>query len=193
MALIPAKMKLLRTNKANGFTLPELMVGVVAGTLIMGGSSIALRSTQTFISENQGKATLRQNTTNGLRLMRSEIERSMNLLITRTDSTEQDDPETDLLSNHGQIVSYCKQKAGQQGFEPIFGINMVELDDPVVYGVSLSSNKRGYSIQRCGAPLNMDGTYKGSKSDSAAVDANNEEEIDRLDKTVERCVLTSFE
>ena len=109
MALIPAKMKLLRTKKASGFTLPELMVGVVAGSLIMGGSSIALRSTQTFISENQGKATLRQNTTNGLRLMRSEIERSMNLLITRTDSTDQNDPDTDLLSNHGQVVSYCKQ------------------------------------------------------------------------------------
>ena len=140
--------------KSKGFTIPELMVGVVAGTLIMGASSVALRSTQTLISEGQGKATLRQNTTNGLRLMRSEVERSMNLLVTRTDPSEQDDPETDLISNHAVVVNLCKTKAGSQGFKPIFGINMVELDDPVIYGVSLSSNKRGYSLLRCGAPLN---------------------------------------
>ena len=153
--------------KSDGFTLPELMVGVVAGTMIMGASSVALRTTQTLISESQGKATLRQNTTNGLRLMRSEVERSMNLLVTRTDPSEQDDPETDLISNHSEVVSFCKAKAGNQGFKPMFGINMVELDDPVIYGVSLSSNRRGYSLLRCGAPLNMDGTYIGSKSASS--------------------------
>ena len=119
--------------KSDGFTLPELMVGVVAGTMIMGASSVALRTTQTLISESQGKATLRQNTTNGLRLMRSEVERSMNLLVTRTDPSEQDDPETDLISNHSEVISLCN-KAGNQGFKPMFGINMVELDDPVIYG-----------------------------------------------------------
>ena len=172
MRYFPAQAKQLNV-KSKGFTIPELMVGVVAGTLIMGASSVALRSTQTLISEGQGKAILRQNTTNGLRLMRSEVERSMNLLVTRTDPSEQDDPETDLISNHAVVVSLCKTKAGSQGFKPIFGINMVELDDPVIYGVSLSSNKRGYSLLRCGAPLNMDGTYLGSKSASSdATDTN---------------------
>ncbi len=174
MRYFPAQAKQLNV-KSKGFTIPELMVGVVAGTLIMGASSVALRSTQTLISEGQGKATLRQNTTNGLRLMRSEVERSMNLLVTRTDPSEQDDPETDLISNHAVVVNLCKTKAGSQGFKPIFGINMVELDDPVIYGVSLSSNKRGYSLLRCGAPLEMDGTYLGSKSasgDTSGSDGN---------------------
>ena len=153
--------------KCSGFTITELMIGVVTGTMIMGASSLALRSTQSLISEGQNKATLRQNTTNGLRLMRSEVERSMNLLVTRTDPTERDDPQTDLINNHGEVVSLCKDQAGSQGFQPIFGINMVELDDPVVYGISLSSNKRGYSLLRCGAPLNMDGSYQGSKSASS--------------------------
>jgi len=173
MALIPSKIKAIK-KESKGFTVPELMVGVVTGTLIMGGSAMALRSTQTLISEGQAKATLRQNTTNGLRLMRSEVERSMNLLVTRTDTSENDDPETDLLSNHGQVVSLCQNKAGNQGFQPVFGVNMVELDDPVIYGIGLSSNQRGYSILRCGAPLNMDGTYKGSKTDSNAANTNNE-------------------
>ena len=179
MRHFPAQAKQLNV-KSKGFTIPELMVGVVAGTLIMGASSVALRSTQTLISEGQGKATLRQNTTNGLRLMRSEVERSMNLLVTRTDPSEQDDPETDLISNHSVVVNLCKAKAGNQGFKPIFGINMVELDDPVIYGVSLSSNKRGYSLLRCGAPLNMDGTYLGSKtasSDASDIDENYRSEM----------------
>jgi len=163
MSHFPAQAKQI-TAKFKGFTIPEMMVGVVAGTLIMGASSVALRSTQTLISEGQGKATMRQNTTNGLRLMRSEVERSMNLLVTRTNPSEQDDPETNLISNHADVVNLCKSKAGSQGFKPIFGINMVELDDPVIYGVSLSSNKRGYSLLRCGAPLNMDGSYKCSKN-----------------------------
>jgi len=173
MAHFPLQGKQTRA-KCSGFTIPELMIGVVTGTLIMGASSVALRSTQSLISEGQNKATLRQNTTNGLRLMRSEVERSMNLLVTRTDPTEQDDPETDLISNHGEVVNLCKAKAGSQGFQPIFGINMVELDDPVIYGISLSSNNRGYSLLRCGAPLNMDGSYLGSKS--ASSDATNTNE-----------------
>lgn len=161
-------------KKSKGFTIPELMVGVVSGTLIMGASSMALRSTQTLISEGQGKATLRQNTTNGLRLMRSEVERSMNLLVTRTDASEGDDPEIDLMSNHADVVTLCKTNAGSQGFKPIFGINMVELEEPVIYGVSLSSNQRGYSILRCGPSLNMDGTYHGSKSASSEATSSDE-------------------
>ena len=166
--------------KCSGFTIPELMIGVVTGTLIMGASSVALRSTQSLISEGQNKATLRQNTTNGLRLMRSEVERSMNLLVTRTDPTERDDPETDLISNHGEVVNLCKAKAGSQGFQPIFGVNMVELDDPVIYGISLSSNNRGYSLLRCGAPLNMDGSYLGSKSASSDATNTNENYLSKM-------------
>jgi hypothetical protein len=125
---------------------------------------MALRSTQTLISESEGKATLRQNTTNGLRLMRSEIERSMNLLISRTEGIKDGEEGTDLMSNHSEVVDQCQTLAGSQGFNPVFGINMVELDDPVIYGMSLSNDRRGYALLRCGAPLKMDGTYMGSKN-----------------------------
>ena len=40
--------------------------------------------------------------------MRSEVERSMNLLITRTDASDQDDPQTDLMSNHADVVQLCR-------------------------------------------------------------------------------------
>ena len=87
MNLYPQKSTTKRPRK-NGFTAPELLVGIIAGTMIIGAASTGLRTTQTLISESHGKATLRQNTTNGLRLMRSEIERSMNLLVNRTEGVE---------------------------------------------------------------------------------------------------------
>ena len=40
MRHFPAQAKQLNV-KSKGFTIPELMVGVVAGTLIMGASSVA--------------------------------------------------------------------------------------------------------------------------------------------------------
>ena len=93
----------LRTHKStdlqkrgNGFTAPELLVSILTGTLIIGAASTGLRATQTLISESHGKATLRQNTTNGLRMMRSEIERSMNILVSRTEGVLTGQEDTDL-------------------------------------------------------------------------------------------------
>ena len=86
---MPGRMqKKTQNQRSKGFTIPELLVGVTTGTLIVGAASMGLRSTQTLISESHGKATLRQNTTTGVRLMRSEIERSMNLLVVRTDGVQ---------------------------------------------------------------------------------------------------------
>ena len=63
----------------NGFSMTELVVSLAAGSLLIVGTGVALQSTQKLVTESAGKTTLRQNTTNGLRLMRSEIERSMHL------------------------------------------------------------------------------------------------------------------
>ena len=157
MNLYPQKAT-TKKSRTNGFTAPELLVGIVAGTMIIGAASTGLRSTQTLISESHGKATLRQNTTNGLRLMRSEIERSMNLLVNRTEGVQEGEEDTD-LTQYNEIINYCKDLPQAGGFNPVFGINMVELDDPVIYGIGLSGDGRGYALLRCGSPLNMDGTY----------------------------------
>ena len=158
MSLFSRPKKRHHSLHRNGFTAPELLVGITAGTLIMGAASMGLRATSTLINESEGKATLRQNTTNGLRLMRSEIERSMNLLVTRTEGVKEGEEDTDLLLQN-EVISYCQSLAGDKGFQPMFGINMVELDQPVIYGVGLSGDNRGYALMRCGAPLKMDGTY----------------------------------
>lgn len=75
---------LLRSNqktpgwiKQNGLSMTELVVSIGVGTLLIVGTGYVLQSTQGLIKQTEGKTTLQQNTTNGLRLMRSEIERSM--------------------------------------------------------------------------------------------------------------------
>lgn len=184
MSYLALRKRQSHPQRRNGFTATELLVGVAAGTMILGASATALRSTQTIISESQERATLRQNTTNGMKLMRSEIERSMNVLITRTEAIQPGEEDKDLMSNHATVVNQCKEMAGVQGFNPLFAVNMVELNEPVIYGVgvsrslisadgiSLSTDGRGYALLRCGAPLNMDGTY----ADSEDADANNGDE-----------------
>ena len=163
-----------RRPQHNGFTVPELLVGVVTGTLIIGAASTGLRTTQTLISESHGKAALRQNTTNGLRLMRSEIERSMNVLVSRTEGVQAGEEDTD-LNQYSDIINDCKALPQAAGFNPVFGINMVELDDPVIYGVGLSRDGRGYALLRCGSPLNMDGTYRSAEDNEADNAAGNEQ------------------
>ena len=158
----------------NGFTVPELLVGVVAGTLIIGAASTGLRTTQSLISESHGKATLRQNTTNGLRLMRSEVERSMNILVSRTEGVQEGEEDTD-LNQYSEIINSCKILSESGGFNPVFGINMVELDDPVIYGIGLSRDGRGYALLRCGSPLNMDGTYISTEDNEVNTSTNNEQ------------------
>ena len=44
---------------------------------------------------------------------------------------------------------------------------MVELDQPVIYGLGISGDGRGYSLMRCGAPLKMDGTYMTDENSSS--------------------------
>ena len=166
------KNKILQPQ-STGFTVPELLLGVVAGTLIIGAASTGLRTTQSLIAESHGKATLRQNTTNGLRLMRSEIERSMNILVSRTEGVQEGEEDTD-LTQYNEIINYCKTLPQAGGFNPVFGINMVELDDPVIYGIGLSRDGRGYALLRCGSPLNMDGTYISAEGNEVNTSADNE-------------------
>ena len=112
-------LKKLRNQRSKGFTITELLVGITTGTLIIGAASMGLRSTQTLINESHNKATLRQNTTTGVRLMRSEIERSMNVLVVRTEGVQEGEEHTD-LTNHQDIVSLC-QDYRKQRIQAILG------------------------------------------------------------------------
>ena len=68
-------------KQAGMVTLTEVMVASVMTAMVIGASSLGLRTTGSLISHSGDKATLRQNTVNGMRLMRSEIERSIHLVL----------------------------------------------------------------------------------------------------------------
>ncbi|MDP6172102.1 MAG: vWA domain-containing protein [Prochlorococcaceae cyanobacterium ETNP2_MAG_10] len=157
----------------NGFGMSEAVVAAGAGILLIGASALALRSTQNLIDRSESKSTLRQNTTNGLRLLRSEVERSIHILVNNKEAVAGGMEHTDMGNDHYQeTLNECGRlaKDRSQVFKPVFGIKMVELNAPVIYGLGISSNNQvkndkglkegsGYALLRCGAPLSLDGRY----------------------------------
>ena len=151
--------KIQRKPEMNGFAgMSELVISAGVGTLLIMASGMALQSTGTLIKQSEDKTTLRQNSTNGLRLMRSEVERSMHLVLNKTEAFSEDQSHINLNdSRYASLVNDCTALAGNRPFKPLFGVKMIELNQPVLYGMSMGSG--GFTIERCGAPLNPDGKY----------------------------------
>ena len=146
-----------------GFSMTELVVSLGAGTLLVTGSGIALQSTQKLVQQQNAKTTLRQNTVNGLRLMRSEIERSMHLVLERSEKLSEGMEHTDLNNQiYERTLEKCKSLSSDN-FLPIIGTKMLELTEPVIYGLKTSVGATNYSLLRCGAPLNANGEYQESQ------------------------------
>ena len=157
----PAALSARRKRQEAGMaTLTEVMVAAVTTAMVVGASALGLRSTGSLISQSTDKATLRQNTVNGLRLMRSEIERSIHLALNKAEGFSEDKEHLNLSSDrYANTLNQCELLAGNRKFVPILATKMVELSNPVVYGMSTNNNGYGYTILRCGAPLTLDGRY----------------------------------
>ena len=170
---LPARHRqaLRNDRQSSGFGMTEALVAVAAGTLIIGAGALAMRSTQTLIKGSGEKATQRQNITNGLRLMRSEIERSQFVLV--SGQTEGSPKDTDLAGESYQgALNHCKGLATRQESEflPVFGLKMPDEEDipPVIYGISeASAGSSQYAIKRCGTPLNTAGEYDQLQADGS--------------------------
>ena len=157
---IPTTRTKARIKEAGQISLTEAMVAGVATMLIVSSTAFALQSTGKLIGRSGDKATMRQNTVNGLRLMRSEVERSLHLIVSNADGFSEDKQHLNIDDPRYQdTLTQCINLAGTRIFKPLFAAKMVELSKPVVYGLSTNSNGYGYSIQRCGPPLNLDGTF----------------------------------
>ncbi|KZR72755.1 hypothetical protein PMIT1318_00717 [Prochlorococcus marinus str. MIT 1318] len=126
-----------------GFGTTETVVAAGAGILLIAASTLALRSTQNLISKSKSTSTLRQNTTNGLRLLRSEVERSLHILVNNSEAVMSEMEHTEMgNSQYEAALEDCRLKAedSSQVFKPVFGIKMADLNEPVIYGLGLSSN-----------------------------------------------------
>ncbi|GIR25250.1 MAG: hypothetical protein CM15mP39_10610 [Synechococcus sp.] len=108
--------------------------------------------------------------------MRAEIERSLHLLINTNQKPAENLAHTDINhSDYQESLRQCNTLAEQTNkvFQPIFGVKMAELNQPVFYGLSTSNTGRGYSIQRCGASMSLDGRYNEIEQQTIAMVVDN--------------------
>ena len=150
-----------RSSGHSGFGITETLVSLSAGVALISASAVALNSTSTLINTSTNKADLRQNSTNGTRLLRAEVERSLNVLID-SDNTPSGLEYTNLKSeDYENTLKSCADIAQGKNiaFNPLFGLKMADLNQPVVYGLSVNTSGKGYSLKRCGSPLMGDGRY----------------------------------
>ena len=152
-------------SSTKGFSLSETLIALAAGTLVIGGGATALQSMQTLIQNNGDKTAQRQNIANGVRLMRSEIERSLHTLVSGTPPNEEL-AYTD-LGQYTEAIDFCRKKSLEENegsFIPLFGLKMADVTgQPVIYGLSEGSSSRTFSVKRCGTQLGLDGRYDNSK------------------------------
>ncbi len=157
--------------KCTGFGMTEMLVAISAGVMVVGAGGIALRTTGGLINASTQRAVLRQNTNNGMRLLRSEVERSLHLIVNTDAENTPERDDFDLGSKkYKDLLTHCRTQAQQQGmqiFLPLVGIKMAptELVEPVLYGYSLSNKSNGYIMSRCGAPLDKTGAYIKTSND----------------------------
>ena len=150
-----------RSSGHSGFGITETLVSLSAGVALISASAVALNSTSTLINTSTNKADLRQNSTNGTRLLRAEVERSLNVLID-SDNTPSGLEYTNLKSeDYENTLKSCADIAQGKNiaFNPLFGLKMADLNQPVIYGLSVNTSGKGYSLKRCGSPLMGDGRY----------------------------------
>ena len=162
--------------RQHGFSLPEVLVAASAGVVLIGASTLALRSTGSLINKMDQKAALQQNTTSGKKLMRAEIERSLHLLIKTDQAPNENLAHTNINhEDYQESLNQCNTLADESNkiFQPIFGVKMAELNQPVFYGLSTSNTGRGYSIQRCGAAMSLDGRYNETERQTIAMVIDN--------------------
>ena len=93
---------------SRGFSLNETLIALAAGTLVIGGGAVALQSMQTLIQNSGEKTAQRQNIVNGVRLMRSEIERSLHTLVSGNPPNEE--LAYTNLGEYTKTIDYCRGK-----------------------------------------------------------------------------------
>ena len=149
-----------RCKGVMGFGMTEMLVSLTAGGLIIVGAGTALQSMQGVMGTSGTRATLRQNTINGLKLLRNEATKADHLLVYETGDRAGED--TDLAKHEGDngAISVCTNST-EGNFKPIFGLrNSRQLPLlPIIYGVGLNASGNRYALYRCGPAIREDGSY----------------------------------
>ena len=149
-----------RKQNAKGFGMTEMLVSLAAGGLVIIGAGTALQSMQGVMSTSGSRATLRQNTINGLKLLRNEATKADHLLIYETGNRAGTDTDLQNYEGSGGAINVCKDSTAGS-FKPIFGLrNSRQLPLlPIIYGIGLNTSGHRYALYRCGPAIREDGSY----------------------------------
>ena len=147
-----------RNQPDNGFSIAELTLSVAAGALLIAGGAVGMRSISSAMQASDEIAGLRSSASTGLRLLRSEVQRSLHLMVAGGEA-ENNQSFTDLSPEDTQL---CESKSSEKNkpFNPIFGLQMYDFDNPVIYGLGVAKNNINYALIRCGPALSADGRYE---------------------------------
>ena len=122
-----------------------------------------MRTVGSSMNHSDKLANLRSSATSGLRVLRSEVQRSRYVIVRGGSTVDNKRDFTNLDStNHPEYrgtITKCKNLAGNRIFNPLFGLKITELTNPVIYGLGLSQNGKSYALIRCGPPVNPGGSY----------------------------------
>ena len=173
-AKMPTKDQYQRPVKAQhpaaGYGLAELVISVAAGSVLIAGTAIGMRSISSNMDASDRLTSLRYSATTGLRLLRAETQRSLHLMFLNQpdeDSVDQEPRKATELSHpdYEKSLTECASLAedNNNSFKPAFGMKMAELDRPVIYGLGLARNMKNFALLRCGPALSGDGRYEVEK------------------------------
>ena len=124
------------------------------------GGVMAMRTVGSSMNHSGNLANLRSSATSGLRVLRSEVQRSRYVIVRGGSSVDNKREFTNLDStDYRETITKCESIAGNRVFKPLFGLQITEITNPVLYGLGLSQNGKGYALIRCGPPINPGGSY----------------------------------
>ena len=157
-----------RQFRARGFTIVEVLVAVGASALLIGGAAVGTKNLQSTMKHSSNLSSLRSQSVTGLRLLRSEVQKSQHLMV-YGGSYDKGLDHTDLGNSiYQSALNQCSSQRIPGGvFKPLFGLKSQNISDVrdvvVIYGHGVSRNKQNYALLRCGEALGGDGSYtKGS-------------------------------
>ena len=156
--------KASRHLNAQGFTIIETLVAIGASTLLIGGAAVGMKNLQSTMKHSSNLSSLRSHAVTGLRLLRSEVQKSQHLMVYGGQHDKGLD-HTDLGNSiYRSALNQCGSQRIPGGvFKPLFGLKSQNISDVrdvvVIYGYGVSRNKQNYALLRCGEALGGNGSY----------------------------------
>ena len=158
---LKTKRRKTQTGQA-GFGLTEVALSVAAGSLLITGGAVAVRSVSSSMQASSQITGLRSSATTGLRFLRAETQRSEHLIIDE-DSQELENEYAYLdHTRYSSALNKCGSMAGysEGDYNPLFGLKLAQLSTPVFYSFGVSTSGKNYALYRCGPTVSSEGQYE---------------------------------